>query len=313
VMIRIGLAGLGSTEPAGFHSPGVTGPFGAAIACGKLMRFDAAKYTNAMGISGSLCSGLLEFAHSGTGAMVKRLHVGRAAEGGVLAASLADQGFDGPATILEGGAGYLNAFADESDASLLTAGLGTDYKTLSILMKRYATHITAHKPIEGLLALRAEHGFTAEDVEAIHLTGNTRMATTNNIPAPIDRMIAQYSVPFCTALALYRNPIDPDSFNEGVESNEEILAMARRITITEIPGRGRADLNSTVTVTLKDGSSFTREATDFPGTPTSPLTREAIKEKFMLMAKRFEPAAMERMFDRIQNIENEATLDWLSA
>jgi 2-methylcitrate dehydratase PrpD len=313
VMIRIGLAGLGSTEPRGFHSPGVTGPFGAAIACGKLMNFDAQKMTYAMGVAGSLCSGLLEFAHSGTGAMVKRLHVGRAAEGGVLAASLADQGFDGPPTILEGEAGYLNAFAAESDPSILTDGLGSDYKTLSILIKHYATHITAHRPIEGLLALRNEHGFGPDDVESIILTGNTRMATTNNIPAPTDRMLAQYSVPFCTALALYRNPIDPESFDEGVESNPEILAMARRISVSEVPGQTRENLNSTVTVNLKDGRSLSRESTDFMGTPTSPLTREGIKEKFMLMAKRFDATAMERMFDRIQNIENEPNLDWLSA
>ena len=52
--------------------------------------------TNALGIAGSLACGLLEFARSGTGAMVKRLHLGRAAESGVLAASLAEDGFTGP-------------------------------------------------------------------------------------------------------------------------------------------------------------------------------------------------------------------------
>ena len=88
-MIRIGLATNGTSEPRGFHAPGTTGPFGAAITVGKLMQFDSEMMANAMGIAGSLCGGLLEFAHSGNGAMVKRLHMGRAAESGVLAASLA--------------------------------------------------------------------------------------------------------------------------------------------------------------------------------------------------------------------------------
>lgn len=312
-MIRIGLATNGTSEPRGFHAPGTTGPFGAAITAGKLMQFDSEMMANAMGIAGSLCGGLLEFAHSGNGAMVKRLHMGRAAESGVLAASLAADGFTGPNTVLEGGAGYLNAYANESDSAELTRGLGRDYKTLTIMMKRYACHITAHRPIEGILALREEHGFTPDEIESIGLTGNTRMATTNNIPAPGDRLLAQYSIPFSVALALYRNPIDPDSFDETVTQNEAILAMAQRVSTTEIPGRARGDLDTTVSVTLKDGRMFTREASDFMGTPARPLDRAGLREKFLLMSKRFPSADMERLFDRLQNIENEQTLDWLSA
>src|SRR6516164_2129344 len=86
VMIRIGRATKHSNEGRGFHAPGTTGPFGAAIACGRLMGFDTERMRNALGIAGSLACGLLEFARAGNGAMVKRLHLGRAAESGVLAA-----------------------------------------------------------------------------------------------------------------------------------------------------------------------------------------------------------------------------------
>ena len=110
VMIRIGRATKHNNETRGFHAPGTTGPFGAAVACGRLMGFDAERMRNALGIAGSLACGLLEFARSGTGAMVKRLHLGRAAESGVLAASLAADGFTGPASVLEGEFGYLQVF-----------------------------------------------------------------------------------------------------------------------------------------------------------------------------------------------------------
>src|SRR6202021_169256 len=101
VMIRIGRATRHTTEQRGFHAPGTTGPFGGAVAVGKLCGFDAAKMTNALGIAGSLACGLMEFARSGTGAMVKRLHLGRAAESGVLAAGLAADGFTGPVSVIE--------------------------------------------------------------------------------------------------------------------------------------------------------------------------------------------------------------------
>jgi 2-methylcitrate dehydratase PrpD len=182
VMIRIGHAAKGTLEPRGFHAPGTTGPFGGAVTGGKLMKFDAAKMTNALGIAGSLSGGLLEFAHSNDGGMVKKLHLGRAAESGVLAASLANDGFTGPTTVLEGEGGYLHAFCNESDAAELTKGLGQNYDSMAIMMKRFACHITAHRPVEAMLDLRDEYKFTAADVEAIAITGNQRMATVNNIP-----------------------------------------------------------------------------------------------------------------------------------
>src|SRR3954454_4871550 len=133
VMIRIGRATGHTNEARGFHAPGTTGPFGAAVACGHLLGLDAAKLTNAIGIAGSLAGGLLEFA-KGDGGTVKRLHLGRASEAGVLAASLALSGFSGPRTIIEGEFGFLRVFCTEFDESHLTRGFEHDYVTLSTVL-----------------------------------------------------------------------------------------------------------------------------------------------------------------------------------
>jgi 2-methylcitrate dehydratase PrpD len=313
VMIRIGLAAKGSLEPRGFHAPGTTGPFGGAITVGKLMQLDQTKMTYALGIAGSLSSGLLEFAHSKDGGMVKKLHLGRAAESGVLAASLAADGFDGPTTVIEGEAGYLEAFGTEHDFNELTKGLGQSYVSMYIMMKRFACHVTAHRPVEGILDLINEHKFTPADVESITLTGNERMASVNNIPAPPDVLLAQYSIPFSVGLAFYRNPIDPDSFDENVHRDRDILAMAAKVTMNVVPGQVREDLTTTVAVTLKNGRTVTRRVTDFRGTPARPLDEPGMREKFMLMSKRFPQPQMERLYQRLQNIENERTLEWLTA
>ena len=312
VMIRVGRAAKGTLEPRGFHAPGTTGPFGGAVTVGHLLQLDAGKMTNALGIAGSLSSGLLEFAHSKTGGMVKKLHLGRAAESGVLAASLASEGFTGPETVLEGESGYLHAFCNDHDTAELTRGLGQDYAAMTIMMKRFACHITAHRPVEAMLDLKNEYKFSAADVETITVTGNQRMATTNNIPAPPDVLLAQYSIPFSVALSLYRNPIDPDSFDDNVHRDPQILAMAARVRMVAAPGQEREDLTSTVAVMLKDGRTLTRRVTEFSGTPARPLDRAGLREKFLLLTKRFPRADMERLFDRLQNIETEKTLDWLS-
>jgi 2-methylcitrate dehydratase PrpD len=311
-MFRVGHATKHTNEARGFHAPGTTGPFGAAVAAGHLMGFDAAKMTNALGVAGSCAGGLLEFAHAGNGAMVKRLHMGRAAEGGVLAASLAADGFTGPTSVLEGEYGFLRVFCNDWDVSELTRGLGTDYFTLDIMLKRYACHITAHNPVEATLDLRNEHKFTAADVASIAIAGNDRMVKTNNIPAPPDVMLAQYSIPFSVALSLYRNPIDPRSFDDGVVRDRAILDLASRTKMVVTPGQDRRNLAASVTIKLKDGREFTRAVSSFKGTPERPLDRAELREKFLLLTQHLGRDRMSPLFDRLQAIEGEKTLDWLN-
>ena len=312
VMFRIGHATKHSNEARGFHAPGTTGPFGAAVAVGRLRKLDAAKMTNALGIAGSLACGLLEFVNAGSGAMVKRLHLGRAAESGVLAASLASDGFTGPSSVLEGKFGFLHVFCNEWDLPALTHGLGIEYVTPSIAMKKYACHMTAQNSIEATQELRAEHKFEAADVVSITIAGDDRMATRNNIPAPEDKMMAQYSVPFSVALSLYRDARDPRSYDDAVIHDRAILDLTSRTKITRAPGHSRRDLTATVTIRLKDGREVSRRGASFKGTPQRPFNQAELKEKFMLLTRNLERSKMEAIFERLQRIETEKTLDWLS-
>jgi 2-methylcitrate dehydratase PrpD len=311
-MFRIGHATKHSNEARGFHAPGTTGPFGAAVASGHLMRLDAATLTNALGIAGSCSAGLLEFAAAGNGAMVKRLHMGRAAEGGILAASLAAEGFTGPTSVLEGEYGFLRVFCDDWDMAELTRGLGRDWFTRDIMLKRYACHITAHNPVEATIDLRNEHKFSAADVTSIEIAGNERMAKTNNIPAPPDVMLAQYSIPFSVALSLYRDPVDPDSFDESAVHDRAILDLAARTRMVVTPGQDRRDLAATVTIRLTDGRVLSRRVTSFKGTPERPFDRDGLRDKFLSLTRRLGRDRMAALFDRLQGIESEPGLDWLN-
>jgi 2-methylcitrate dehydratase PrpD len=310
VMIRIGSATLHHNEERGFHAPGTTGPFGAAVACARLLGFNQAKMTNAIGIAGSLACGLLEFARSGTGAMVKRLHLGRAAESGVLAASLAADGFTGPVSVLEGEYGFLNVYCGKHELLELTKGLGETYATRRILLKRFPCHITAHTAVQAIEDLRARHSYFAADVASIEIGGNQRMATVNNISAPSDIMMAQYSIPFCVALAHVRDPRDPRSYDQGALDDPQVRALMQRITIAVAENR-ITPLAANVTVTLKDGRKLACTVADFRGTPEQPLSRVELRDKFLLLTHHCDRRAMAAMFDRLQNLENESDVDWI--
>jgi 2-methylcitrate dehydratase PrpD len=313
VMIRIGMATLHSDEERGFHAPSAVGPLGGAVTVGHLLGFDASMMVNAMGIAGSCGGGLLTFAHAGNGAMVKRFNLGRGAEGGVVAASLAANGFTGPSTVVEGEGGFLRAFCPRWDMAQLTDGLGSQFKTMTIMIKRYACHITAHNPVEAMIDLKRQHGFGPDDIASIAIAGSQRMATINNIPAPPDALLAQFSIPFCAALSMYRDPVDPRSFDDAVATDPAILALARRVTMSAVPGQSNSDLAATVTVTLNNGTAYTQRVTAFTGTPERPLDRAGLREKFMLLTRTQPENAMGQLFDRLQAIDDEKDLAWLRA
>lgn len=304
VMYRIGHAGHESIEKLGFHAPGLLGVFGGAVAAGRLMDLDAERMTNALGIGGSLCSGLLEFSKSG-GGMVKRLHLGRAAEGGVTAAVLAREGFTGPGTILEGKFGFLNVYCRDADPARLTAGLGDDWHTLTASLKRYACHNTAHVPVTAAIELKTRHAIAGEDVESIVVASSEKMVSHHYIPEPQDLMMAQYSAPFCVALAFYRDPKDPRVFSEESLMDPAIRALARKVKLEVLSGIKKDNQKaSRVTVTLKDGRRFVQDMEDHPGMPQRPLTRDELRQKFGTLTAMLSAASADRIFTQFEALES---------
>jgi 2-methylcitrate dehydratase PrpD len=313
VTIRIGRATMHSNETRGFHAPGTTGPFGAAIACGHLLGFDPDRMTNALGIAGSLSGGLVEFARSGTGAMVKRLHFGRAAESGLLAANLAIDGFTGPKTVLEGECGFLNVFCDEHDVTELTRGLGTTWLTSRISMKRYACHTACHTPVQAIVDMKAKGPFDSDHVQSIEIKVGPKELRRHDIRDPRDTMIGQYSVPFSVALAIVGDARDPRTFRDADVENPKLRALMARIRLVPWDAPPPSPIASVTTITMRDGTVLRSEVADFKGTPDNPLSPNELRDKALLLTREHDAAAMTAMFDRLLNLENEADLDWISA
>jgi 2-methylcitrate dehydratase PrpD len=285
-MFRIAAAAHHTSEKIGFHAPGITGVFGSAVAASKVMALSPRQITMAMGIGGSFCSGLLAFVKSGQGGMVKRIHMGRAAEGGVTAAGLAARGFEGPEVILEGKFGALDVFARDADFAQITSDLGTRWETCTITFKTFPCHVTSQSPVQALMTLRGENKFAPEDVETIRLEVSDKVLSHHANPAPQDVATAQYSLPFTMALALYRDPGDPQAFLDGPNQSPAILELAKRVKLEPYAksGPNSNDMACRLHITLKDGRTLSIARTDFEGTTTSPLTRERLEQKFLKLS-----------------------------
>ncbi|HKY08443.1 MAG TPA: MmgE/PrpD family protein [Candidatus Binatia bacterium] len=316
VVSRIGVAAGNSLERRGFHAPGLTGTFGGAIAAGRLLKLNEGKMVNALGIAGSYSGGLIEFSRCQEGAMVKRLHLGKAAEGGVTAAILASRGFAGPESVLEGKFGFCQTYSDSPELSYLTHRLGGEFETMNIGIKRCACHINAHAPIEALQHLQTETGFPAEEVREIVVSGIEKLVTHHAIYKPKDLMMAQYSIPFCVALSLYADPTDPESFNEKKLKDKKILAMMRKVKLKvdhEIEEKGW-DRAARVTVALKNKKRLSKLVIHFKGTPRNPMSQFDVQEKTRKLTRTLLSARrLDRLVDSVTSLEKIADVSSIGA
>jgi 2-methylcitrate dehydratase PrpD len=119
-------------------------------------------------------------------------------------------------------------------------------------------------------------------------------------------------VPFSVALSLYRDARNPRSYDDEVVHDRAILDLASRIKITVAAGQGRQDSTASVTIWLKDGREVSRRVSSFKGTPQRPLNQAELKEKFMLLTQHLDRGKMEATFERLQHIESEKAVDWVS-
>ena len=235
-MIRSSLAlNPSATRLRGWHLTGVCGPFGAAAACASLMKLDAEQCAWALGLAGTQGAGLWAFNADGT--MSKRLHAGKAAHSGVLAAELAQLGFTGPTQIYEyADGGVLKAFSDAADPAPLTQDLGGVYHLEKSSIKPYSCCGSTHSYIDAALALRKAFG-GAWDPAAPVRVGTSKVVDVQCgfDYAPSSALNAQMSLRYVVAAALVDGQVLPAQFSAAKMADPQLIALAGRLELVPDP------------------------------------------------------------------------------
>ena len=284
-----GRAGLGvgavSHMLGGFYPTGTSGVFGSAAAAARLLGADAEKTAHTFGIAGSFASGIVEYAESG--GMVKRLHAGRAAEGGVTAAYLATSGFTGPTTVFEGKFGFCRSFSEHPAVDRLLAGLGSNYKIRETTVKPYACCSDIHPVIDALLQIKSKQPFDPDAVKHVMVESTTKLFELNNIDGTTSMMAAQYSVPFTVAIVMLRDIRDPATYQESLLHNADLAALQRKVDMRADEEFDQLYPKATaarVTITLADGTTLSATNRGAAGSIHNPLSKSQIEAKFMTLA-----------------------------
>src|SRR5688572_18677958 len=292
----------------GFHSSGTIGTFGAAAATAKLLGLDAQATGHMLSIAASLCAGI----RVNFGTMTKPLHVGRAAQNGVLAAELAAAGFTGGTDGLDGPWGFFQVFSfgEGMDEDRIVGKLGDPYSIVSpgVSIKPYPCGVLGHPTMDAMRALVTAHDVKPGQIKAI------RVRAGSNILNPLRYRIAQTELEakFCpafmvSAVALRRKAGIHEFTDEFVRSApvQQMMARCETILDSQIEAKGFEKIRSTVEVDLTDGRTLVQAADErYRGGPDRPFTREELHEKFRDCAELVLPEpAMAETLRAVESLE----------
>ena len=286
VMCRLCLVAPKRVHEAGFHPTAVFGALGAAAAASSLLHLPAAQWVNALGIAGSMASGIIEYLAEGT--WTKRMHPGWAAQAGYRAARMAQAGFSGPRTLFEGEHGFFHAFAHTKDGNFaaLLDGAGSTWLMQDIAFKPYACGTMAHPYIDCARKLAAQ-GIAEADILGIEC--NTAEGIVHRLWEPLaakqsppNGYAAKFSIPYAIAVGMLRDDAGLAEYEESVVHDPAVRALAAKVRYVIDPDNPYPDrFTGHLRVTLENGDVREASQNHFRGGRDEPMSAAALEAKFM--------------------------------
>jgi 2-methylcitrate dehydratase PrpD/enoyl-[acyl-carrier-protein] reductase (NADH) len=286
LLCRLSLVAPKAIHKAGFHPTAVIGAIAAAAAAGKALGLDRARLASAIGIAGSQASGIIEYLAEGT--WTKRMHAGWAAQSGVRAALMAEAGFLGPRTVLEGSHGFFHAFAPsvKADFEPLFRDLGRRWLFEDIAFKPYACG-TMVQPYIDCAVMLARQGVGAGEVASmlcevgegtVHRLWDP-LALKQRPPTPY---AAKFSSPFCIAIGLIKQKAGLTEFSETAIGDRETLGLAAKISYVVDPNNPYPrSFTGHIRATLIDGRVIEVRQPHMRGGANEPMPDQELERKFL--------------------------------
>jgi 2-methylcitrate dehydratase PrpD len=244
---------------------------------------------NALGMACAQASGL----NVNHGTSSKSFQAGRSAMSGVMAATLARDGFTAARDGIEADSGFYSAYRrdNEVDEVEFFGRLGNPYNVIDpgVRLKIFPNSSLTHTALEAVLQLVEEHAIVPEAVQSVHVSlppprgkgaaKDLHLGTAMSHPKT--GLEAKFSMPFCVAVALVYGPPQLGHFTDEAVRDPRLLPLLDRVTVSgDEVTTAEAPLASTVRITLKNGQVLTQRA-DYPkGHRRNPVTAKDIDQKF---------------------------------
>lgn len=290
VMCRLSTVVPKAAHKAGFHPTAIYGTMGAAAGVGVALGLNQKQIVDALGIAGSMASGIIEYLAEGT--WTKRMHPGWAAQSGIRAALLARAGFTGPRTVFEGVHGLFHGFAHTTKGNYdaLIGDFGTRWVTETLAFKPYPCGTMAHPYIDCAKRLAAR-GIKAADIkemvcEVAEGTVHRLWEPLANKQRPPNGYAAKFATPYILATGFVKGGVGLGDFTPEAVRDPDVLALAAKVRYQIDPNNPYPNaFTGHIRAVLNDGSVVEDRQPHFRGGANEPLTRQDIEEKFTLNAK----------------------------
>lgn len=293
----------------GFHSSGTIGTFGAAVAAAKLLDLDAERLAHMLAIAASSASGI----RVNFGSMTKPLHVGRAAQNGIVAAELAARGFSGGADALDPPWGFFQTFShgEGFDAERIVGKLGDPHTIVSpgVSIKPYPCGVLGHPTMDAMRRLVIDNDVDSEAITAIRVRAGSNILNPLRYPIAGNELEAKFCPAFMVSAIAIRRKAGIHEFNDSFVQSAPVQALMRkveRVLDPEIEALGWEKIRSTVEVDLADGTTLVQRADErYRGGPAMPFSREDLHEKFSDCASLvLDAERVDRAFECIEALES---------
>jgi len=302
----------------GWHPTATLGTFGAAAASARLLELDVPQTAKAMALAASFASGI----KANFGTMTKPLHVGHCARNGLLAALLAQRGYESNPAAMEREQGFFLVYngPGKYDAEKIFENWGAPLEIEDDRngLKQFPCCGSMHPSIAMMLQLVREEGITADDTDKIEiLTHPNRLPHTNN-PDPKGALGGKFSVQYVNARALVDGAVRLGHFEGEAVDDAYVRSVMRKISAGPYP-EGHADAGNQwgaeVTVTTSSGKRLTRRVESMVCRGgNNPMNEDEMLEKFSDCAIRsLDREKLAPLFERLLTFEKIDDINQLSS
>jgi len=271
VQARIGLAISPSHYNRGWHITSTCGVFGAAVGCGKLASLSERAMVWALGIAATQSAGLCEC----LGTPAKSVSVGNAARNGLLAALLAEKGFDGPAEPLAGVQGFYHALAEKPDLSRVADGWGKSWEIMATSYKPYPCGFVIHPVLDCVLDWRRDN--PKAEVTHVMVRGNPLLSLRADRPNISTGRESQVSVQHAVAAALIFGKAGLEQFTDSCVREPEVLKLRSKVEV--LRDESFSTIAAAVEITTADGRTHRLTQTAARGSDVNPLSDHDLEDK----------------------------------
>jgi aconitate decarboxylase len=273
--------GIAACEGLRFFRPATAGGFGATAAVARLARFDVDALCNALGIQYGQTSGTMQ-PHV-EGSIVLPMQVGFNARAALQSCDIASTGLRGPRDVFEGQFGFMRLYEGSWDLQPAWDSLGRTWRISELSHKPFPAGRATHGGIEGIMTLRRERPFTADDVAAVNIIGPPLfklLCGRPDIPSP-NANYARLCMAFIGAKVLLHGNIDLAHYRGAELTDPATHELAKRITVISDGNRDpNALVPQEIVITLKDATVLRWHCSAMLADPARRLSRDQHLTKF---------------------------------